>query len=85
MASIMPRPVAAQQARGPYEKIAASLRDDIRAGRLKPGDQLPTVAELALAHTVAVGTAYRAMALLKDERLIEVTRGRRATVAADPA
>ncbi|MGH3924794.1 MAG: GntR family transcriptional regulator, partial [Pseudonocardiaceae bacterium] len=34
----------------------ASLRDDIRAGRLKPGDQLPTVAELAVAHTVAVGT-----------------------------
>lgn len=83
MASIMPRPVAAQQSRGPYEKIAASLRDDIRTGRLKPGDQLPTVAELAVAHTVAVGTAHRAMALLKDERLIEVTRGRRATVVAD--
>jgi integrase len=84
MASIMPRPVAVQQARGEYEKIAASLRDDIRAGRLKPGDQLPTVAELAVAHTVAVGTAHRAMALLKNEHLIEITRGRRATVAADP-
>ena len=82
MASIMPRPVAAQQSRGPYEKIAASLRDDIRAGRLQPGDQLPTVTELAVTHTVAVGTAHRAIALLKDERLIEVTRGRRATVAA---
>jgi integrase len=84
MASIMPRPVAIQQPRGPYEKIAASLRDDIQAGRLKPGDQLPTVAELAVAHMVAVGTAHRAMALLKDEHLIEVTRGRRATVAAHP-
>ncbi len=82
MARIMPRPVAAQQLRGPYEKIAASLRDDIRAGRLQPGDQLPTVAELAVAHTVAVGTAHRAMALLKDVGLIEVTRGHRATVAA---
>ncbi|MGH3783709.1 MAG: tyrosine-type recombinase/integrase, partial [Pseudonocardiaceae bacterium] len=84
MASIMPRPVALQQARGPYETIAASLRDDIRTGRLKPGDQLPTVAELAVAHTVAVGTAHRAMSLLKEEHLIDVTRGRRATVAADP-
>jgi integrase len=56
MVGIMPRPIAAQQSRGSYEKIAASLRDDIRAGRLKPGDQLPTVAELAVAHTVAVGT-----------------------------
>ena len=84
MVAIMPRPITAQQPRGPYEKIAASLRDDIRAGRLKPGDQLPTVAELAVAHTVAVGTAHRAMALLKEERLIEVHRGRRATVAAAP-
>ena len=50
MASIMPRPVPLQQARGPYEKIAASLRDDIQTGRLKPGDQLPTVAEFAVAH-----------------------------------
>jgi integrase len=44
---------------------------------------MPTVAELAMAHMVAVGTAHRAMALLKAEHLIEVTRGRRATVAAN--
>ena len=48
MASIMPRPVPLQQARGPYEKIVASLRDDTQTGRLKPGDQLPTVAERAV-------------------------------------
>lgn len=65
MADIMPRPVIVRQASGEYEKIAASLRDTIQAGRLKPGDQLPTVAELAAAHTVAVGTAHRALALLK--------------------
>jgi integrase len=81
MASIIPRPVTVQQARGPYEKIAASLRDDIQSGRLAPGDQLPTVAELAVADTVAVGTAHRALTLLKDEGLIEVTRGHLATVA----
>ncbi|HYZ07962.1 MAG TPA: tyrosine-type recombinase/integrase [Pseudonocardiaceae bacterium] len=82
MANIIPRPVPVQSARGPYERIAATLRDDIHAGRLKPGDQLPTVAELAVANTVAVGTAHRAMALLKDEGLIDVTRGRRAIVVA---
>jgi DNA-binding GntR family transcriptional regulator len=38
-----------------------------------------------VANTVAVGTAHRALTLLKDERLIEVTRGRRATVATVPA
>jgi integrase len=82
LANIIPRPVPVQSARGPYERIAATLRDDIHAGRLKPGDQLPTVAELAVANTVAVGTAHRAMALLKDEGLIDVTRGRRAIVVA---
>jgi len=82
MANIMPKPVPVPLVREPYEKIAESLRDDIHAGRLKPGDQLPTVVELAVANTVAVGTAHRAMALLKDEGLIDVTRGRRAIVAA---
>ncbi|MGH3898826.1 MAG: GntR family transcriptional regulator [Pseudonocardiaceae bacterium] len=82
MANIMPRPVVVRQARGEYEKIAASLRDAVQAGRLKPGDQLPTVAELAAAHTIAAGTVHRALALLKEEHLIKVRRGRRATVMA---
>ena len=81
MAGIMPRPVPVQPVRGPYEIIAASLREQIQIGHLKPGDRLPTVAELAAAHTVSVGTAHRAIALLKDEGLIEVARGRRATVS----
>ncbi len=85
MANILPKPVAVKPPRGPYETIATALREEIRLSHLKPGDQLPTVAELAAAHTVAVGTAHRAMTLLKDEGLIEVTRGRRATVAANPS
>ncbi len=83
--SIMPKPVPVPSVRGHYETIAEALRKDIRAGRLEPGDQLPTVAELAVANTVAVGTAHRAMALLKDEGLIEVARGRRARVISTPA
>jgi len=66
--------------RGPYEVIAESLREQIRTGQLKPGDQLPTIAELAVANTVAVGTAHRALSMLRNEGLIEVTRGRRAVV-----
>jgi integrase len=84
IAKIIPRPAPSKVSRGPYETIAAALRDEIRLGQLKPGDQLPTVTELAAAHTVAVGTAHRAIALLKNEGLIDVTRGRRATVAANP-
>ncbi|NJC70823.1 tyrosine-type recombinase/integrase [Planosporangium thailandense] len=64
----------------PYEVIAEALRDDIRSGRLKPCDHLPTVVELAAQHRVGSGTAQRAVALLRDEGLVEVVRGRRAVV-----
>ncbi len=81
IATIVPRPVPAPAApRGPYEAIAAALRKQIADGSLKPGDQLPTVAQIAVANTVAVSTAHRAMSMLKSEGLIEVTRGRRAVV-----
>ena len=86
IADIMPRPVpAAPLPRGPYEIIAAALREQIQLGHLKPGDHMPTVVELAAAHLVAIGTAHRALSLLKNEGLIEVSRGRRAVVAANPA
>jgi hypothetical protein len=81
MATIVPKPVPAAIApRGPYQVIAAALREQIRIGHLKPGDQLPTVAELAVANSVAVGTAHRALSLLRAEGLINVRRGQRATV-----
>jgi integrase len=54
------------------------LRAQIMCGELLPGAQLPTVAQLAVANTVAVGTAHRALTLRRAEGLIEVERGRRA-------
>jgi integrase len=75
-----PRP---KKPKGPYESIAADLRAQIVSGELQPGDQLPTVVQLAAEYTVAAGTAHRAMALLQTEGLISVTRGRRATVTGD--
>ena len=65
IASVMPKPVPVQAPRGPYEQIAEAIRDDIRTGRLKPGDQLPTVAELAVTNTVAVGTALGSSAEMR--------------------
>jgi hypothetical protein len=81
IAAIVPRP---QQElvvpRGAYESIALGPHEDIGSGRLQPGDQLPTLVELAAEFTVAVGTAQRAITLLAEEGLIDVTRGRRAVV-----
>jgi cell division septation protein DedD len=61
MAEIMPVVVPKPKApRGPYESIAADIRDEIAAGRLKPGDKIPTVVQLAAQYTVAAGTAHLA-------------------------
>lgn len=81
MAGILPRPAPAPaKPRGPYQQIAADLRAEIASGRLQPGDQLPTVVQLAATYSVAAGTAHRAVALLAEESLVDVARGRRATV-----
>ena len=86
MAGIMPQLVvpAAHPPRSPYEVIAHTLREQIRDGRLAAGDLVPTTAELAQAHAVSIATAHRAIALLHEEGLIEVSRGRRAVVVAEP-
>jgi len=83
MADIMPKLNPVQRApRGPYEAIAARLRQEILDGTLTAGEQLPTITEIAAAHAVSVGTAHRAVALLKSEGLVDVARGRRAVVKA---
>jgi integrase len=91
MAGIMPQPVATPAPpRGPYEAIAAELRDGIASGRLKPGEQLPTLAQLGEMHQVSEATAHRALTVLRREGLIDAARGRRTTIRAvaqtlDPA
>ena len=80
MASLIPQPTVSKQPRSPYQTIAADLRHQIRAGTLRPGDRLPRVTDLATRPQVSVGTAYRAVALLRQEGLVGVSRGRRATV-----
>lgn len=79
MASLMPAPIAAASTpSSPYEVIAAELRDQIAAGQLPPGAQLPTIVELASRHSVAAGTAHRALDLLRRQGLVEVSRGKTA-------
>ncbi len=81
IANILPTPVPTPpQPRGPYVNVADALRADIREGRLRPGDQLPTVVQLAGQFTVAAGTAHRALSSLAAEGLIKVARGKRAVV-----
>jgi AcrR family transcriptional regulator len=65
----------------PSARIAAELRERIRSGDLAPGARVPSTRELTRSYGVALATAARALALLRDEGWV-VTRPRSATVVA---
>jgi AcrR family transcriptional regulator len=59
----------------PYARIAAELRGRISRGELAPGDRLPSTREIVRTHGVAIATATRALAVLRDEGLARPVRG----------
>jgi ribosomal protein S25 len=71
------------------QEIAVHLRERIRDGRLRPGDRLPTQAELAGEFGVERGTVRQALRVLQEEGLLShVSKGsppRIADRAAPPA
>lgn len=68
-----------------YEQVAASVRADIVAGRVSPGDRLPSARELAEALEINLHTVLRAYQQLRDEALIDLRRGRGAVISASAA
>jgi AcrR family transcriptional regulator len=73
----------------PSQRVAAVLRDQIANGDLQPGDRVPSTRQLVRDWGVAMATASRALALLRDEGLVitrtgsgTVVRGRRGSGAA---
>ena len=59
----------------PYLRIAHDLRSRIERGELLPGEQVPSVTQLAETYEVSRGTARRALDLLKEWGLTEATPG----------
>jgi DNA-binding transcriptional MocR family regulator len=59
-----------------YRAIAEALAADLRAGRLQPGDRLPTHRDLAWVLKVTVGTVSRAYAEAARRGLIDGEVGR---------
>lgn len=68
-----------------YTQIADDLRAQISAGDLRPGDDVPTEAELAHRWRTSRGPIRNALAVLRGEGLIETSRGRPARVVARKA
>lgn len=66
-----------------YEQIAGAIRRAISSGELPAGERLPPARELAGAIDVNLHTVLRAYALLREDGLIEVRRGRGAVVRDD--
>lgn len=54
----------------PYKHVASELRGRIQRGELGPGEQLPTLPELAEEFGVTRNTITRALGLLREENLI---------------
>jgi DNA-binding GntR family transcriptional regulator len=59
----------------PYVRVAGEIRERIRSGELRPGDQVPSVHNLAEAYGVSRSTARRALDLLKEWGLTEALPG----------
>jgi DNA-binding GntR family transcriptional regulator len=54
-----------------YARIAASLRGQIEAGELQPGDRIPSENQLADIHSTTRPTVSRAIQMLRSEGLVE--------------
>lgn len=59
-----------------FDQIASSVRADMVAGRIRPGDKLAAARELAASLDVNLHTVLRAYQLLRDEGLVDMRRGR---------
>jgi GntR family transcriptional regulator len=58
-----------------YAQLERSFRAAIAAGRLRPGDQLPTVRQLAVQLSVNANTVARVYADLERSGVLETRRG----------
>jgi GntR family transcriptional regulator len=66
-----------------YVQLMEQIKHQIAAGKLKPGDQLPTVRQLAADLRVNFNTVARAYRLLDDDAIISTQHGR-GTFILDP-
>jgi GntR family transcriptional regulator len=68
-----------------YAQLERGLRAAIATNRLRPGDQLPTVRQLAVELQVNANTVARVYAELERSGVIETKRGVGSFISATPA
>lgn len=67
-----------------YRQVANAIRDDITAGRYRPGAWLPSEAQLAQMYEVGRDTVREALAYLRAEGRITTVRKRGSLVVTEP-
>ena len=78
-----------EDSRAPYLQTAEALRREISAGRLRPGDKLPSSRELQQRYQIASTTVQNALRVLREDGLIYSVQGkgtfvRRSAADSDP-
>ena len=68
-----------------YEQVAAEIRRAIAEGEAAPGERLPSAIDLAEVIGVNKNTVMRALHILREEGLLDFTRGRGIRVVASPS
>lgn len=63
-----------------HEVIAERLRAQIESGQLAPGDQIPSLSELAKSATTSIKSAQLAVGLLRVDGLVATRKGQRTRV-----
>jgi GntR family transcriptional regulator len=67
-----------------YLQIVSQVKRQVAQGTLKPGDELPSVRELAQELGINLHTVRGAYLKLRDQGIINLRLGRRATIARFP-
>jgi GntR family transcriptional regulator len=68
-----------------HDQVAAEIRKAIAEGEAVPGERLPLAKDIAAILGVNKNTVLRAMHILREEGLLEFSRGRGVTVVGEPA
>jgi GntR family transcriptional regulator len=67
-----------------HDQVAAEIRRAIADGEAYPGDRIPQAKDLAAVLGVNTNTVLRALRILRDEKLLDLGRGRAIVVAGTP-
>jgi GntR family transcriptional regulator len=67
-----------------YNQIVEQIQQEIASGRLKPGDQLPTVRALAAELRINFNTVARAYRILDEAGVISTQQGRGTFILEQP-